>query len=92
MENPFYLNERLTAQQGAFLCPADIRSKLEANLENDERLEDRETFKKLCLNLSEQQATRFALNLKDMNISFAALFPGLDGFAEIHQSTNLSLR
>src|ERR1700693_2583472 len=23
-ENPFHLNERLTAQQGAFLCPADI--------------------------------------------------------------------
>jgi hypothetical protein len=23
-ENPFHLNERLTAQQGLFLCPADL--------------------------------------------------------------------
>jgi hypothetical protein len=45
VENSFYLNERLTAQQGAFLCPADIRSKFEANLKAIERLEDRETFK-----------------------------------------------
>jgi len=39
-------------------------------------------LKKLYLNLTEEQAKRFARNLKDMNISFAALFPGLDGFAK----------
>lgn len=32
VENSFYLNERLTAQQGAFLCPANIRSPFEENL------------------------------------------------------------
>ena len=35
---------------------------------------------KLCLQLSEGEARTFARNLKDMNVSFAALFPGLDGF------------
>ena len=28
-ENPFHLNERLTTQQGVFLCPADLTSTLE---------------------------------------------------------------
>jgi len=31
-ENPLHLNERLTAQQGAFLCPADLGSSFEDNL------------------------------------------------------------
>jgi hypothetical protein len=39
-------------------------------------------LKKMYLNLNEEQATRFARSLKDMNISFAALFLGLDGFAK----------
>lgn len=82
MENSFYLNERLTAQQGAFLCPADIRSKFEVNLRAMDGWKRATNLKKLYLNLNGEQATRFALKLKDMNISFAALLPGLDGFAK----------
>jgi hypothetical protein len=32
IENPFHLNERVTAQQGAFLCPANIEERFVDNL------------------------------------------------------------
>jgi hypothetical protein len=34
-----------------------------------------------CLNLERDAAIEFVRNLKSMNLSFAALFPGLEGFA-----------
>jgi hypothetical protein len=37
---------------------------------------------KLRLKLQKEAATAFVQNLKSMNLSFAALFPGLDGFAQ----------
>jgi hypothetical protein len=79
-ENPLHLNERLTAQQGAFLCPADLSSKFVDNLKAMDGWNSRDNLLKLCLELSQDEARTFARKLKDMNISFAALFPGLDGF------------
>jgi hypothetical protein len=76
-ENPLHLNERLTAQQGAFLCPADLGSSFLANL-----CYKPDNVRKLRLKLDDDAAREFAQNLKDMNISFAALFPGLEGFAK----------
>lgn len=81
-ENPLHLNERLTAQQGAFLCPADLSSSFEVNLKEMDGWYSKAKVLKLYLELSQDEANRFARNLKDMNISFAALFPGLDGFAK----------
>jgi hypothetical protein len=34
------------------------------------------------LELNKEEAIKFARNLKDVNLSFAALFPGLGGFAK----------
>jgi hypothetical protein len=79
-ENPLHLNERLTAQQGAFLCPADLNSHFEDNLKAMNGWDSKDNLRKLCLELGPDEARTFARNLKDMNISFAALFPGLDGF------------
>jgi hypothetical protein len=88
-KNPLHLNERLTAQQGAFLCPADLSSSFEDNLKAMRDRDSKDNLRKLCLELSEEEARKFARNLKDMNISFAALFPGLDGFAKsINQQIN----
>jgi hypothetical protein len=81
-ENPFHLNERLTAQQGAFLCPADLSSRFVDNLKAMDGWDSKNNLRKLCLELSPIEARTFARKLKDMNISFAALFPGLDGFAK----------
>src|SRR5262249_44733237 len=79
-ENPLHLNERLTAQQGAFLCPADLNSPFVCNLKAMDDWHSEKNLLKLCLELSLDEAITFARNLKDMNISFAALFLGLDGF------------
>jgi hypothetical protein len=38
-------------------------------------------YLKLRLCLDEAEANRFARNPMSMNMTFAALFPGLDGFA-----------
>jgi hypothetical protein len=82
VENPLHLNERLTAQQGAFLCPANIEISLEDNIKEMRGCYVKTNVLKLCLQLDKRRAEVFARNLKHMNISFAALFPGLDGFAK----------
>ena len=79
-ENPLHLNERLTTQQGSYLCPADLSSSFVDNLKEMDGWDSKDNLLKLCLELSQDEARTFARKLKDMNISFAALFPGLDGF------------
>jgi FRG domain len=79
-ENPFHLNERLTAQQGLFLCPADLGVTFADNLMSMSDCQLASNIVKLHLVLSGPKVTEFANNLKKMNLSFAALFPGLEGF------------
>jgi hypothetical protein len=78
-ENPFHLNERLTAQQGLFLCPGDLNVSFADNLTSMSDWQD--NVVKLHLDLDDKKAIEFVRNLKSMNLSFAALFPGLEGFA-----------
>lgn len=80
-ENPLHLNERLTAQQGAFLCPADLGSSFEENIKAMDGSNLEGNVLKLFLDFDKKEASRFARNLKAINVSMAALFPGLDGFA-----------
>jgi len=80
-ENPLHLNERLTTQQGAFLCPADLESCFLDNLREMDNLSKKENVWKLYLDLTKSEASRFVQRLKEMNLSRASLFPGLDGFA-----------
>ena len=80
-ENPFHLNERLTAQQGGFLCPADLCVSFADNLKAMSNWASESNVVKLRLELDDRSAIEFARNLKSMNLSFAALFPGLEGFA-----------
>jgi hypothetical protein len=81
-ENPFYLNERLTAQQGVFLCPADIQSTFNENLQSMSGCDRADNIVKIVLKLSNGEAINFIRELRNMNLSFATLFPGLDGFAK----------
>ena len=80
-ENPFHLNERLTAQQGAFLCPANLSSTFMDNITSMDGWTSKDHLWKLRLEFDAYAARQFSRNLKSMNISFAALFPGLDGFS-----------
>jgi len=80
-ENPFLLNERLTIQQGIFLCPGNAGQSFLCNLQAMEGWESENNVYKLRLELDHTKRGEFARMLKRMNLSEAALFPGLDGFA-----------
>ena len=80
-ENPLQLHERLTTQQGTFLCPADLEVSFSDNLTAMPGSISKSNVIKLVLKLDKRAATEFVQCLKSMNLSFAALFPGLDGFA-----------
>ncbi len=87
---PFRMNERLTAQQGRFLCPRALRFGFETNLKV--ALADavarpnlpRQPLYKIII----PAAARLGLleELDKMNINVATLFPGLEGFARSLQT------
>src|SRR5262249_44586262 len=80
-ENPLLLNERLTIQQGLFLCPGNAAQPFLKNLKEMDGWNSEKNVYKLRLVLTHAKRTEFARKLKSMNLSSAALFPGLDGFA-----------
>jgi len=77
--NAFRLNQRLSVQQGLFLCPGDLTVSFEDNLikagPSPENL--------VCFELSTEPDARADMlsTLHRMNINSGSLFPGLDGFA-----------
>lgn len=77
---PFRMNERLTVQQGCFLCPGRTTITFEENLmSNDANGVSRNVVKILF----DPNIRRDALwDLYLMNINRASLFPGIDGFAQ----------
>jgi hypothetical protein len=81
-ENPLHLNERLTIQQGVFLCPGDVTSTFLDNIHAMEGWDSEDHIVKLLLQLDQESLRVFAANLKKMNVSSAVLFPGLEGFAK----------
>lgn len=76
--NPKRLNERLTLQQGTFLCPSDITQSFEKNLEGAPGL----TENLHRIDIGHSCRTEFLARLRKMNIDSTSLFPGLDGFAQ----------
>lgn len=77
--NPFRLNERLSVQQGVFLCPGDVTTSFEDNLKAGKPTPDA----LVCFQLSTEPEARSEMlaALHRMNINSASLFPGLDGFS-----------
>jgi hypothetical protein len=76
--NPFRLNERLRVQQGAFLLQGDISKPFLANLRALHVGATENILRIVIPGALRIQALR---HLWSMDISRAALFPGLDGFA-----------
>ncbi|MGA1871863.1 MAG: FRG domain-containing protein [bacterium] len=78
--NPFRQNERLTAQQGLFLCPGDIsKSFMENLIPNPTNSHEKNVIRIPIMSSIKPQAIQ---ELRRMNISSATLFPDLGGFAE----------
>jgi len=76
--NPFRLNERLRVQQGSFLLQGDISKPFFANLS---ALSAQPIDKILRIVIPDALRIQALRHLWSMDISRAALFPGLDGFA-----------
>jgi hypothetical protein len=66
VENTFYLNERLTLQQGIFLCPGDISAPFENNLRHMAEWDRGENILKLRLNSKGKDLKEFSNNLNRM--------------------------
>jgi hypothetical protein len=78
---PFRMNERLTIQQGLFLCPGSSETSFMNNLKGlDEGIVLRRSLHKL--RIPRQLRSEVLKALAKMNIGRATLFPGLDGFAQ----------
>ncbi len=86
--NPYYLNERLSSQQGVLICPSQIDKPWGANLQSMLQESQNRDDTKLhlwrieieCETVEVQK--EFLKRLLEMNISQASLFPDLDGLAK----------
>jgi hypothetical protein len=77
--NPYRLNQRLSIQQGLFLCPGDVSSSFEDNLA---ALGSPNGGVIKCeISLSRGEYQNCVRQLIRMNMTRTSLFPGLDGFA-----------
>jgi len=86
---PFKLNKRLTVQQGTFLITGNIEKSFEENLRKAKELfgsdpKQKESLYRIVLDFKNgiKKRNDILRKLHSMNISSAALFPDLDGFAK----------
>lgn len=80
-DTPYFLNERLTAHQGAFLCTGNISKPFVENLKAMIGWDRGCNVRKLRLCFDPAERVKAVKTLKRMNVSSTVLFPGLDGFA-----------
>ena len=78
--NPWKMNRRLVLQQAVFLVPGDITRPFMENLEAVDAPE--QLIEEIRLSPDREFLKKVTQNLLAMNMSSAALFPGLDGFAQ----------
>lgn len=83
---PFQQHDRLATQQGLFLMPLDALGTIESNLEPHLQRRDIPLRKVL---LRAQLREDGLKHLREMNVTAATLFPGIDGFARSLLHTTL---
>jgi hypothetical protein len=80
--NPFRLNQRLSIQQGVFLCAGDISKTFEQNLSAMFPAgQAKRSLLKCVITLDRRAMQDVIQRLICMNMTRTSLFPGLDGFA-----------
>lgn len=77
--SPLRRNPRQANQRGLFLCPGNSKKSFEQNLEKT--LPGDENFKRLIF-LPSSLRTKALLDLREMNISMATIYPDLSGWAQ----------
>ena len=81
--NPFFLNERLAAQQGLFLLPTDLRQSFVENLaEMQDSANGSPHLRRMPILLDRDNLAAVYRHLFRINVTKTTLFPGLEGFAE----------
>jgi FRG domain len=75
-ETPYFLNERLTAHQGAFLCTGDISKPFVKNLKAMIGWNSGDNVRKLRLCFDREERVKAVKTLKRMNVSSTVLFQG----------------
>jgi hypothetical protein len=80
--NPFLLHERLGVQQGVFVASGDVRRSFLANYEAMRPATRRAPLRRLDVICSRKLLTDAYRDLRRMNVTYASLFPGLDGFGK----------
>jgi len=85
--NPYRRNERLSIQQGIFLCPGRVDVPFEENFTNLlDVTNSQSVFRKLVIDVDASTRNVIIRHLLGMNVYTAALFPGLEGFAKSIES------
>jgi len=79
--SPFRRNERLTLQQGTFLCPGDIERPFMENLKAVLPGDAAGAYRQMALRLTPTDRADVLARLNQMNMNHATLFPGLEGMA-----------
>jgi hypothetical protein len=80
---PYYQNERLSIQQGTFICAGTINQTWGENLNTALlRHPDQQPLVKIPIYLTTEKRKEVLCELHAMNISQATLFPDLGGFAQ----------
>lgn len=92
---PFTMDERLTAQQGFFLCSTTLSWPFEMTLKHMLEAQPEEQLVIQRLVIKPEARLGLLRQLHGMNINYGTLFPGLDGFArslsnvaELHASSH----
>ncbi len=81
--NAFRLYDRLIAQQGTFLVQGDIDQSFDDNLKGMGRKSGlQNNLHRIAVDVKLSKRNQILKELNRMNINSAALFPGLQGFAE----------
>ncbi|TRZ48915.1 FRG domain-containing protein [bacterium] len=80
--NPFRLTERISLQNGVFMCPGNVNKTFEHNLKSLKGWNKGTNIMKFILNFDKEQIIKARESLYDLNITRATLFPGLEGFAK----------
>lgn len=77
--NPMHLNERLVVQQGVFLVPGDVGQPFAENVRSMDPSDD--VMAEVPIVATPAFLESAQVELLQMNVGEATLFPGIDGFA-----------
>lgn len=78
---PFYMFDRITQQQGVFLCQGDVRGTFENNLYSNYLVALQQNYQPMYkIKIPNSWRIEMIRDLNRMNINHASLFPGVEGY------------